>query len=381
MFQFIARHSLNAAQQMGMYCAVGDYSSGSGEKQALEVWQNSSSFNAPAFYIKQEGQYHDGFEYTHIDGDETHHIAVCKYCGYSEGGIDTNGSPAPAVCVFGSAEEYATDAEKYYKQCLCSNVDKKNGEAHVYDGSWYPTDDLQKHVSRCEVCGYENGTPESHTGFFDGTNTCTKCGFVYIALDYKSQRFNKVEAALYGGSDNVTIAAKTTVGLESTLGLGVDENIYFDPMGEGSKQAEVTLWTQGRLLYADVGTTLRVNSGTLTLTNNDTQKPGIQIIQDGWVGGNGASAVCLSGGTLIFNKDLTASGGYNSNGNAQYPAVAAYNGALSFNGNVALEGGLYLTGGVVLETPLKAGDHFYASATRSLAVRSQRTNNKIPLFG
>ena len=29
----------------------------------------------------------------------------------------------------------------------------------------------------------------------------------------------------------------------------------------------------------------------------------------------------------------------------------------------------------------KAGDEFWTSATRSLAVRSQRTNNKIPLFG
>ena len=29
----------------------------------------------------------------------------------------------------------------------------------------------------------------------------------------------------------------------------------------------------------------------------------------------------------------------------------------------------------------KAGDDFWVSATRSLAVRSQRTNNKIPLYG
>ena len=29
----------------------------------------------------------------------------------------------------------------------------------------------------------------------------------------------------------------------------------------------------------------------------------------------------------------------------------------------------------------KAGDEFWTSATRSLAVKSQRTNNKIPLFG
>ena len=29
----------------------------------------------------------------------------------------------------------------------------------------------------------------------------------------------------------------------------------------------------------------------------------------------------------------------------------------------------------------KEGDEFWTSATRSLAVRSQRTNNKIPLFG
>ena len=29
----------------------------------------------------------------------------------------------------------------------------------------------------------------------------------------------------------------------------------------------------------------------------------------------------------------------------------------------------------------KAGDDFWVSATRSLTVRSQRTNNKIPLFG
>ena len=29
----------------------------------------------------------------------------------------------------------------------------------------------------------------------------------------------------------------------------------------------------------------------------------------------------------------------------------------------------------------KAGDDFWVSATRSLTVKSQRTNNKIPLFG
>ena len=29
----------------------------------------------------------------------------------------------------------------------------------------------------------------------------------------------------------------------------------------------------------------------------------------------------------------------------------------------------------------KAGDEFWTSATRSLTVKSQRTNNKIPLFG
>ena len=29
----------------------------------------------------------------------------------------------------------------------------------------------------------------------------------------------------------------------------------------------------------------------------------------------------------------------------------------------------------------KEGDEFWTSATRSLAVKSQRTNNKIPLFG
>jgi type IV secretion system protein VirD4 len=38
-------------------------------------------------------------------------------------------------------------------------------------------------------------------------------------------------------------------------------------------------------------------------------------------------------------------------------------------------------GGSFLLYEGKEGDPFWTSATRSLAVKSQRTNNKIPLFG
>ena len=368
--------TLKTVQQAAMKCAVGEY--GNGKIVKPEEWQSGWTSDAPALYVKQDDNDH-AWVYTHIEGDETHHIAICEECGYSEGGID-NGSPLPVDCDYTDVEGFYSDETGHYEKCLCGNIDKANGKAHVYtyteNGQTYncilPTEDLQKHVLMCATCGYENGTPERHE--FDDTYTCTKCGFVRVATDYNGKMFDKVEAALHAGSNGVSITAQTTVGPNGALGWGVDENIYFDPADEGSKQMEVELWTQGRVLYAGVGSVLTVSSGTLTLLNND-QKPGIEIIQDGWDAGNGASAVCLNGGALIFANDLTASGGYNSygDGNAQYPAVAAYKGNLSFNGKVALEGGLYLTGGAVLETPLKAGDRFYVKADSGKDVSNTKT--------
>ena len=328
-------------------------------------------------------------------GDKQH-IKSCKQCGFN-----TGSSTLKADCGTDGYERYVSVGETGHRQeCPCGN---KFGDVIKHMIETVPTNSKQNHITGCRECDYTVGAPQDHD--WDGTTgECTGCGFKPIALDkwecsYDSLQEAMNEASKIPDGPLVTLYSKAS-------GKAIDDGFVFN-----YPDKTITLNMNGYTLEKSGAPVITVEAGTLKITGaaiinqtagsqemvapaievtggelifedtlnvtgsaqNLSAEPAILVkggtvkfekdvtataVENAGIDTVVASAIKVTGGKLIFNGKLTATGGLGgvpNNTRPCEPAVYAEGGELEFNGDLDLNGGLTITGSAELTKGLTQG--------------------------
>ena len=332
----------------------------------LEISGGSSSKLVDGVKLRNASKIHaatlDGTKVLYTKWDEKTSLTgtslVLEYCGHKDAGgksctdyaAESNGQhheyctlcgfawPA-ASCTFDGKGGYDQGNDSgHYAKCVCGNVSSTQVEHTIQavpkDGTY--------HVSKCTICGYEKAGREQHT-YPDGIK-CDKCGFIPVANaayeDYASVK-DAMDALV---KDHVEDKYVVTLCASSKI---IDEAIVFDYPGK-----TITLDMAGCTLTSQNAVTLTVKSGTLRITGD------ANITQTGTSEDTYKPAIEVTGGSLVFEGDLTAQGGKYGNYDRQ-PAVKATGGTVEFKGALNLDGGLFLDSCERLASKLTQG-RFYS---------------------
>ena len=342
-------------------------------------------------------------------GDKQH-IKSCKQCGFN-----TGSSTLKADCGTDGYERYVSVGETGHRQeCPCGN---KFGDVIKHKIETVPTNSKQNHITGCRECDYTVGAPQDHD--WDGTTgECTGCGFKPIALDkwecsYDSLQEAMNEASKIPDGPLVTLYSKAS-------GKAIDDGFVFN-----YPDKTITLNMNGYTLEKSGAPVITVEAGTLKITGaaiinqtagsqemvapaievtggelifedtlnvtgsaqNLSAEPAILVkggtvkfekdvtataVENAGIDTVVASAIKATGGKLIFNGKLTATGGLGgvpNNTRPCEPAVYAEGGELEFNGDLDLNGGLTITGSAELTKGLTQG-------TFKIDYNSQTVNGK-----
>ena len=327
---------------------------------------------------------------------DAQHIKSCKQCGFN-----TGSSTLKADCGTDGYERYVSVGETGHRQeCPCGN---KFGDVIKHMIETVPTNSKQNHITGCRECDYTVGAPQDHD--WDGTTgECTGCGFKPIALDkwecsYDSLQEAMNEASKIPDGPLVTLYSKAS-------GKAIDDGFVFN-----YPDKTITLNMNGYTLEKSGAPVITVEAGTLKITGaaivnqtagsqemvapaievtggelifedtlnvtgsaqNLSAEPAILVkggtvkfekdvtataVENAGVDTVVASAIKATGGKLIFNGKLTATGGLGgvpNNTRPCEPAVYAEGGELEFNGDWDLNGGLTITGSAELTKGLTQG--------------------------
>ena len=327
---------------------------------------------------------------------DTQHIKSCKQCGFN-----TGSSTLKADCGTDGYERYVSVGETGHRQeCPCGN---KFGDVIKHMIETVPTHSKQNHITGCRECDYTKGAPQDHD--WDGTTgECTGCGFKPIALDkwecsYDSLQEAMNEASKIPDGPLVTLYSKAS-------GKAIDDGFVFN-----YPDKTITLNMNGYTLENEGAPVITVEAGTLKITGaaiinqtagsqemvapaievtggelifedtlnvtgsaqNLSAEPAILVkggtvtfekdvtataVENAGIDTVVASAIKATGGKLIFNGKLTATGGLGgvpNNTRPCEPAVYAEGGELEFNGDLDLNGGLTITGNAELTKGLTQG--------------------------
>ena len=327
---------------------------------------------------------------------DAQHIKSCKQCGFN-----TGSSTLKADCGTDGYERYVSVGETGHRQeCPCGN---KFGDVIKHMIETVPTNSKQNHITGCRECDYTVGAPQDHD--WDGTTgECTGCGFKPIALDkwecsYDSLQEAMNEASKIPDGPLVTLYSKAS-------GKAIDDGFVFN-----YPDKTITLNMNGYTLEKSGAPVITVEAGTLKITGaaivnqtagsqemvapaievtggelifedtlnvtgsaqNLSAEPAILVkggtvkfekdvtataVENAGVDTVVASAIKATGGKLIFNGKLTATGGLGgvpNNTRPCEPAVYAEGGELEFNGDLDLNGGLTITGSAELTKGLTQG--------------------------
>ena len=219
---------------------------------------------------------------TYVSANQTQHTKHCPDCGFA--------GTAMACGNNGSIGYVSDGANGHYKKCPCGN---KFGEKIAHTTETAPTNDGKKHTSMCGFCGYtpESGTEAEHS--YDENGKCTVCKFQPILQGANGNLYDDLATALDEGETALTLVSYATG--DANKGI-VKTNLEFD------RNATITLDMGGCTLENSTGgATITVASGTLTVKGDATIK------QTG-SGELASSAISVTGGTLIFEGNLTATG-------------------------------------------------------------------------
>ena len=327
---------------------------------------------------------------------DTQHIKSCKQCGFN-----TGSSTLKADCGTDGYERYVSVGETGHRQeCPCGN---KFGDVIKHMIETVPTHSKQNHITGCRECDYTKGAPQDHD--WDGTTgECTGCGFKPIALDkwecsYDSLQEAMNEASKIPDGPLVTLYSKAS-------GKAIDDGFVFN-----YPDKTITLNMNGYTLENEGAPVITVEAGTLKITgaaiinqtagSQEMVAPAIKVtggelifedtldvtgsaqnlsaapailvkggtvkfekdvtataVENAGIDTVVASAIKATGGKLIFNGKLTATGGLGGvpkNKRPCEPAVYAEGGELEFNGDLDLNGGLTITGSAELTKGLTQG--------------------------
>ena len=255
-------------------------------------------------------------------GGAAHH-RHCKACGFDW---------ASEACDFNNPDHYVPNpkdkANTHFSVCECGNVSTTPAKHEPFA---IPTDDGKGHTQRCQYCLYtstENNPVEEHHYTADGE--CENCGFKPAARDAAGNLYESVGDALKAAEDGSWVMLETHA---KDGGKELREEIEFNDPGK-----TVELKMNGYTLTNSGNPTLTVENGTLKITGDAT------INQTGTFSDLAAPAVKVTGGTLIFEGNLTATGASGK------PAVEVTGGTLRLKEGDVLNGGVSVEGSENYET-------------------------------
>ena len=260
-------------------------------------------------------------DWKYEQGENNTHRGYCNLCGYVENW--DNGKNGYVGCSFGGGASVSAGEAGHYCTCYCG---RRAAEPTPHEFVATPTDDGSGHTKRCMYCGYtpEGSTVEAHV--YDDNGECKVCGFRIAAKDSSGKFYGSVNDALESVNDGGTVTLETH---DTSENKEISEAVEFNRAG-----AAVTLKMNGYTLTNTRGnSTITVENGALTIADDAT------ITQNGGSQEAVKSAIRVTGGTLTFEKNVTAQGGACSN--AQSPAIEVTGGSLVFKGDLIATGGYY----------------------------------------
>ena len=280
------------------------------------VWSDKSSITGTSLvlaYCKHEHA-------TYVSEGAAQHKENCPDCGFVGTAVS---------CIFNGNGGYDQGGENgHYAKCVCGNA-ATTATAHDMKATW--TDDGLWHTSMCRICGYiPAGSEKEQHNYDKETGECTVCKFKPVAkvdkanADYCYAEVNDaLEEAVTNKDLKVTLETEATNSADKTI----DSHVSFDYDG-----TSVELAMNGYSLKTSTsGATITVENGTLTVTGDAT------LVQNG-TQKLAAPAVRVTGGTLIFDDKLTATGASGK------PAVEVTGGTLRLKEGDVLNGGVSVEG-------------------------------------
>ena len=330
-----------------------------GEEQKLSAWNDKASLAGSKLVLEYCNHPSEEIDLVTSATDNMHDI-VCTLCGFSFGEEE---------CDFTTGVGKSAGDAGHYGACDCgrqSTTILPHKEVYTLTGGGW------QHAIACQNCDYRKPGSDNHTWVYDsetGKNTgkCSVCGFMPVAEDESNCIYGSVTDALESvaasGSPTGYVLLLSYVETPASDVNKIWESVVFDAPGKS-----VELKMNGYTLIGNIGPTLTVKNGTLTVTGDAA------ITQPGRFPDTAAPAIEVTGGKLIVNGDLTAEGGI-VNGNRK-PAVEATGGEIEFNGNLKLGGGLTLLKDAKLTKLLSQGFFWSGDGTNQ-----DTLNDRIDLWG
>ena len=278
-----------------------------------EVW-GADSLKGGTLTLAYCQHEHDADQKLIPDDSGTTHHRHCEACGFDW---------ASEACDFDNPDHYVPNpkdrANTHLPVCECGN---ESETSTPHDLTCVQTDDGKGHTQRCIYCFYtptENNPVEEH--HYKANGECENCGFKPVARDEAGNLYEKVTAALKAAEDGSWVILET-----QAKDKAIDEHIEFNDPGK-----TVELKMNGYTLTSSGNPTLTVENGTLKIT-------GDAVINQ--TGGKemAAPAVRVTGGTLIFDGKLNATGASGK------PAVLVTGGTLRLKAGDVLNGGVSVAG-------------------------------------
>ena len=287
-------------------------------------WRGVSSIKGTSLVLEYCGHAEDDPEYVdYVEVGETQHRWQCKACGF-EGGVE--------ACFTNTTISGITPSDNgtHTWKCICGR--EKNGNcSYVSLSTPKATPDGKGHTAiMCSECGSPEDKAEAHT--YDAYGKCTACTFEPLAKDEAGDLYGRTQDHSDVSLDvNDALAEGHTITLwrPDTIASKTIQGIYID---FDAADKSVTLEMNGYTLTNSGNPTLTVENGTLKITGDAT------INQTGTFHDMAAPAVKVTGGTLIFEGNLTATGASGK------PAVLVTGGTLRLKEGDVLNGGVSVEG-------------------------------------
>lgn len=292
---------------------------------------------------------------------DAQHIKSCKQCGFN-----TGSSTLKADCGTDGYERYVSVGETGHRQeCPCGN---KFGDVIPHTVETVPTHSKEHHVSGCRECDYTKGASQDHN-WDKTTGKCKGCGFKPIAQGTWLSIHDSLQEAMDEASEITGAEALVTLYSEASGNTAIDDEFEFNYPGKTITldMAGHSLEHQGNpIITVEAGTLIVKGTATITKKADSPEQVNSAIVVKGGelifedtlnVTGSAqnlsaAPAILVNGGTVTFEKDVTATAAENEGSStlttpAIAPAVKVTDGKLIFNGKLTATGGL---GGVPKNT-------------------------------
>ena len=286
------------------------------KKVSPDAWSDNTSIEGTSLVLEYCD--HNDADTVWIKDDDTQHHWQCKACGFT--------STAKVEHAFRPVER---NTETHTMKCDLCRYEAAPAQHHFKDlKTPEATSDGKGHTTKmCEDCSYTSGEAEAHKDW-DEQGACGVCGFKPILEGKTGNLYDDLATALDEGETALTLVSYATG--DANKGIA-KTNLEFD------RNATITLDMGGCTLENSTGgATITVASGTLTVKGEATIK------QTG-TAESASSAVRVTGGTLIFDGKLTATG---ANGK---PAVEVTGGTLRLKAGDVLNGGVSVASGTVAD--------------------------------